>query len=277
MREQLTDSQEGVLKTIVQLEERTGKPPTITEIAEEQNRWRTAVYYDLKALERKGHIERKPGKYRGIRVKPAEKKLVPVFVASDLMQVLEATTNELDEMPCTWFPLHIFADRRELVTGRAFLAPMPDDSMVETGIHPGDFLVVKRGSALCKGDIALVSYREKPLIRRWYPLDEHKVRLQPENIHREEIETLQGQAEPIGKVIGVLRASSDLTSPKEWRQQERELWEKEMAKREMDIRGEVRESIRDLEGECKLLQSEVAKRDREIRKLRESVQRLERG
>jgi len=65
----ITASQAEVLRTITDLAERQGYPPTVREIGDDLGGRSTCVVQrHLEALERKGYITREPRKARTIRV-----------------------------------------------------------------------------------------------------------------------------------------------------------------------------------------------------------------
>lgn len=61
MRDTPTDRQRAVLAFVADFTEREGCPPTLREIGEHLSiRWVAAVNDHVVALERKGHVERRP-------------------------------------------------------------------------------------------------------------------------------------------------------------------------------------------------------------------------
>ena len=91
--------------------------------------------------------------------------------------------------------------------GEEFLLRVKGESMVEAGILPGDFVVVRRQTSAQNGDIVVAlagddEATEEATVKRFFRKD-GRVRLQPENSAMEPM--YPDHVAILGKVIGVFR------------------------------------------------------------------------
>lgn len=77
------------------------------------------------------------------------------------------------------------------------------DSMIEAGIHSGDFVIVKQQQTANNGDIVVaMNEDDEATVKTFYKEKDH-IRLQPENPTMEPIRLKQVTI--LGKVIGLFR------------------------------------------------------------------------
>src|SRR3954466_6934946 len=142
-KEPLTDRQRAVLEFISQSIERRGYPPTLREIGEHMGiRSTNGVNDHLKALEKKGYLEREDLKSRALRpisldgAGPSGAMVdVPILGRVAAGEPILAVEEAEDTVK---------VDRFFLGTNKeVFALKVKGDSMIEAGIFDGDFIFVK--------------------------------------------------------------------------------------------------------------------------------------
>jgi len=76
------------------------------------------------------------------------------------------------------------------------------DSMIEAGIHDGDYILVRQQSIAKDGDIVVALLGEEATVKTFYK-EKNAIRLQPENISLTPI--ISRDVKIIGKVVGLFR------------------------------------------------------------------------
>jgi repressor LexA len=175
-RGKLTHRQSQVLNVIQQSIQRDGFPPTIREIGQELGiRSTNAVNDHLKALERKGFLNRSESKSRGC---------VPVDLHDDLVEVpligriaagqpILAVEQAEDTVRIDRFFLGRTA------TG-IFALRVVGESMIGDGIFDGDFIFVKKQHQASAGEIVVAWIEGEATVKRYYP-EGDRIRFQPAN------------------------------------------------------------------------------------------------
>ena len=170
MRE-LTDKQRRVLEIIQRGVRRTGDAPTYREIARALGVDVRAAYQHVRALERKGCLERTGrGKSGGIRLAPEHVPPVGVPVVGRVAAGTPILAEENIEE-------HIDLGR-EFGLGRhagggkldgaddLFLLRVRGDSMTGAGILDGDLVLVRRQPTVRDGEIAAVVIGDEATVKR---------------------------------------------------------------------------------------------------------------
>jgi repressor LexA len=210
---ELTDRQELVLDFIYDYMEKQGWPPTLREIGSYLGIGSTNGVNDhLVALERKGYLERIPGKSRAIRV-PSQKPKSPARrgpMAADTLEVpllgkiaagapLLATENIEDTVHVDRFFIG--------ATSEVFALRVTGESMIEAGIHDKDFIFVKKRATAQPGDIVVALIDDEATVKRFFP-EKNRIRFQPENAKMAPIYVDRSdfkQTMILGIVVGVYR------------------------------------------------------------------------
>jgi repressor LexA len=84
----------------------------------------------------------------------------------------------------------------------SFMLVVRGESMIEAGILSGDYILVRKQSAVENGEIAVALIGEEATVKTFYKEKNH-IRLQPENSTMDPI--IVPTCEILGKVIGVFR------------------------------------------------------------------------
>jgi repressor LexA len=197
----LTPRQRNVLDFISETVQKKGFPPTIREIGEKFEITSTnGVRAILSALEKKGHIKRKPLVSRGIELLTQTRSS---FVAVPVLGRIAAglPTLAVENIEGT-----IAVDRSFLVGGDIFSLKVVGDSMKDSGIFDGDYVLARMQPEAEKGDIVVAVIGEEATVKRYSP-EKNRIRLEPANPVFQPI--LVDKKSPdfriAGKVIGLLR------------------------------------------------------------------------
>ena len=214
MKERLTERQNEVYEFIRGFMRSQRKPPTLEEVGEALGISSTnAVYKLLRALEKKGYIEREKHKARGMRLvddEPTDPFAMDAGLPS--LPVVSRTPSDqperLWERPQGYLSvddrlLQRANDPEDCLVGRA-----GDDGMNDDGIRKGDFLLIEEvdWNQIPNNQIAAFLVGEELRVRRFY-FANGRIHLRPADRHYTE-ETYAPQASGyylIGRVFAVFR------------------------------------------------------------------------
>ncbi|MDB5054783.1 MAG: Xre family transcriptional regulator [Bacilli bacterium] len=181
-----------------------GYPPSVREIGESVGLASSStVHGHLERLEKKGLIRRDPTKPRAIEILGLDDSAsafshtitrVPLIGRVTAGVPITATENIED-----YFPLPNHFVRGDDV----YMLSVMGESMIDAGIHDGDYVIVRQQSSANNGDIVVaMNEDDEATVKTFYKEKDH-IRLQPENTT---MEPLRLQSVTIlGKVIGLFR------------------------------------------------------------------------
>ncbi|MBK5273768.1 MAG: repressor LexA [Desulfuromonadales bacterium] len=198
--QQLTDRQQQVLDIINDFISRAGCPPTLREIAERLGVNGTlGIMKHLKALEKKGYLNRREGSSRGI-VMPA-----PASQSASLPIVGVVRAGQ-PQPPVEDIEGFFSIDLSQTKGGGTFFLRVKGDSMIDAHIQEGDLALVRPQVTADNGEIVVAMIDGEATLKRFYR-ERDKIRLQPENPDMEPIIIHPGKTEVsiIGKVVGIYR------------------------------------------------------------------------
>ena len=208
MSKRLTLKQRAVLDFIRAENARRGFPPTIREIGERFGLRSTGSVRDhLRALERKGYIERCAHLSRGIVLcatpdaarppAPPPSGTIPLLGEISAGPPQLATEDHTNALPI---------DPALFGGGELFALRVAGDSMVDAGIFDGDYVLVRPQERAESGEIVVALIDDEATVKRFFH-EGRRVRLQPENEAMDPIYLSPQEAElrVLGKVAGVLR------------------------------------------------------------------------
>jgi repressor LexA len=199
--------QKKVLDFILSTVEARGYPPSVREIADAVGLASpSTVHAHLEALQRKGYIRKDATKPRAIEISyapgmgPAGARsgvrhipLVGRIAAGSPTLALESIE---DVMP---LPAAIVGD------GEFFMLRVKGESMIDAGIHDGDYVVVRKQSDATPGSIVAALLEDeatvKTLVRQG-----GKTLLRAENPAFDPIEVTSENSRILGKVVALLRS-----------------------------------------------------------------------
>ncbi|MER2519782.1 MAG: transcriptional repressor LexA [Bdellovibrionales bacterium] len=174
--ENLTPTQEAVLRAITAFKDRRGVAPTVQELADVLSIQPPSVHEMLGRLQEKGYIQREPRKARTMTVvkdfSPRVRQMVGVPVLGKVAAgtPILAIENKVGE---------IMVDAT-LARGICFALQVSGDSMIDVDIKDGDFVVVRQQQLAESGDIVVAMRDGEATVKRLFIAD-HRIELRPEN------------------------------------------------------------------------------------------------
>ena len=207
MRE-MTARQREVLGFIRTFTERHGAPPTVREIGERFHFTARAAFDHLRALERKGMLQRRATDKRVSRTlvlaqRPAPKRAatrdIPVLGRIAAGSPIYATQNLEGTVP-------VSADWLDRKGEDVFALRVRGESMIDAHILDGDLVLVRAQSSAQAGDIVAALVDDEATVKR-FARDGERVVLKPEHPTMKPIVVEPGRADVriLGKVLGVMR------------------------------------------------------------------------
>ncbi|GIO83169.1 LexA repressor [Paenibacillus faecis] len=202
----VSSRQQAILEFIRNEVRMKGYPPSVREIGEAVGLASSStVHGHLDRLEKKGFIRRDPTKPRAIELLGQEESdslgmfahsvtRVPVVGKVTAGMPITATENIEDYFP---LPQQYSSD------GEIFMLSVVGDSMIEAGIHNGDYVIVRKQQTANNGDIVVaMTEDDEATVKTFYKERDH-IRLQPENSTMEPIRLKNVVI--LGKVVGLFR------------------------------------------------------------------------
>jgi repressor LexA len=220
---ELTDRQKQVLEFIEDRIREWGYPPTIREIGEHFGIKSTNGVVDhLKALKRKGFLRQQDMKSRTLTpVVPKRGKLALAKRADTAVPILVPKNNVGVAIPllgkvAAGQPIlaeenaegSVVIDSVLVGDGKKLFAlKVVGESMIDDGIHDGDYIFVRKRNHADPGDIVVVIIDNDATVKRFYP-EGDRVRLQPANATMQPIYVSKRDFKDVqilGIVVGVYR------------------------------------------------------------------------
>jgi repressor LexA len=221
--QKLTERQRAVLTFISASIDERGFPPTLREIGNHLGiRSTNGVNDHLRALERKGYLTREDMKSRTLRlVRPLDgSSSAPPPPPEEHDEVVERD-DDLIEIPILGRVaaglLHEAIEAPEdtvridrMLVGRGadvFGLRIVGESMIEAGIHDGDYVFVRKQLSANRGDVVIALVGDEATCKHFFPERDH-IRLQPANSTMEPILIPKSDwrsTQILGVVVGVYR------------------------------------------------------------------------
>lgn len=214
MARQISQRQRAILQYIQQHTQSHGYPPTVREIGEAVDLSSSStVHAHLKALEERGFIKRDAVLTRAIKITPEGMG----YVLGGDPNVPDFRTQAVINMPilgrvAAGKPLLAVEDIEDyfpipenFINGEGFMLQVRGDSMIEDGIHNGDYVVVRRQPSADNGDTVVAMIDGEATVKRFYK-EKKRIRLEPANRHMKPI--FADSPDLLGKVVGVVRRLS---------------------------------------------------------------------
>jgi len=221
--QKLTQRQKMVLEFIQTTIDTDGYPPTLREIGNFMGiRSTNGVNDHLRALERKGYLTRKDMKSRTLRPTRAVERLVKAAVLppienehafnfDDLLEVpilgrvAAGALQEAIEQPSD----HVRIDRMLVGSSQrdVFGLRIRGESMIEAGIHDGDYVFVRKQLEASRGQIVIALVGDEATCKYYFPERDH-IRLEPANSKMAPIlipKTDWRETQLLGVVAGIYR------------------------------------------------------------------------
>jgi repressor LexA len=210
-KEPLTDRQKQALDFISRSITRRGYPPTLREIGEHMGiRSTNGVNDHLKALEKKGYLEREDLKSRALRPLDRDPSMGREFVDVPLLgriaagQPILAVEQAEDTVRVDRFFLGASSGTRER---EVFALRVVGESMIEAGIFDGDFIFVRKQPTASRGDIVVALIEGEATVKYYHPEGE-SIQFRPANSTMKPIVVRRRDFKAVnllGIVVGVYR------------------------------------------------------------------------
>jgi len=203
----LSARQSRIIDFLREFIEEKSYPPSIREIQGGCNISSTSVVeYNLRILEREGHIRRDREVSRAIELSARNRGMVRVPVigyiaAGEPIPVPSAdawSSEALESLELT----------RDLTRGKegVYALKVKGTSMIDALIGDGDLVVMEQAATAENGEmVAVWLKREKEATLKRFYLERGYIRLQPANEEMEPLYVDPGDVEIQGRVIGVVR------------------------------------------------------------------------
>jgi len=204
----LSTKQRHILGFLRHFREEKDYPPTIRDILRGCGISSTSVVdYNLKVLEREGHIRRDREVSRGIELLGKERRrmvMVPVIGYIAAGEPIPVPTSDTWEME----PLDSVEVSSELTQGRdkVYALRVKGTSMIDALINDGDIVLMQQAATADDGEMvaAWLKAEEETTLKKLYR-ERDRIRLQPANSEMKPIYAAPENVEVQGKVVGVIR------------------------------------------------------------------------
>ncbi len=203
----LTERQQGILDFIDQQNRERGYPPSVREIGKAVGLTSpSTVHSHLNTLQKLGYLRRDPAKPRAIEVRydpnsgavmeRAAVTHVPLVgdVAAGTDVLAHENVEELMPLPSE------FTGEGEL-----YMLRVRGESMINAGIHDGDFVVVCRQDTANNGDIVIAGIPGEEATVKTYEAKGGKITLLPANDALDPMVFTDDEVQVFGRVVTVLR------------------------------------------------------------------------
>ncbi len=197
----LSDRQQNMLQFIRNYLSEHGRPPTVREIGNAVGISSTSVVdYNLRVLERDGHLKRERELSRGIELPGRGAPSIPVMGRIAAGEPIEAIEDPTDTVEVS----------KNLADQGCYALRVKGTSMIEDHIEDGDVVVIKPQATADNGEtvVALLTNGVVPsgeaTLKRIYR-EGNRIRLQPRNAQMQPIYVDPGDVVIQGKVVSVIK------------------------------------------------------------------------
>lgn len=199
MEQELNDRQQSILDYIVRTQDQ-GWTPSVREIARVVGLSPTAVHKYLTTLQDLGYIQRLRGKMRAIEVlRPAAGSsmqfAVPIVGEIAAGEPILAEEN-LDGH------LSLVDEDGARANRDYFALRVKGESMIEAGILPGDYVIVRRQEMADNGDVVVALLDQEATVK-YFRREQDHIRLEPANAAMAPV--IAKEIRVLGKVVSVYR------------------------------------------------------------------------
>ena len=203
MSRPLSTRQKQILHFIEQHVEAHGYPPTVREIGTAVSLSSSStVHAHLKTLQELGCIQRDAVLTRAIKLtqdhvgegRQMSKQVIQVpIVGMVAAGKPRLAVEDVEDV----FPLPV-----DFISGDGFMLEVRGDSMIDDGIHDGDYVVVRRQPSADNGETVVAMIDSEATVKRFYK-EKQRIRLQPANKRMKPM--YFDDIHIAGKVVGVVR------------------------------------------------------------------------
>lgn len=212
MKSRLTERQNQAYEFIRSYMRAHRKPPTLHEIGAALGiRSTNGVFKLVRALEKKGYVEREQHAARGLSLTDADDPFALDEPAPTLLLVSRTPSDQphlLRQRPSGYLTVDPYFLRGVRDEEACLLARAGDDGMNGDGIHKGDFVVVEElpWQELQNGEVAAFLVREELQIRRFH-FANGRIHLRPadRSYTEETFSPVDPGCHVVGRVVALLR------------------------------------------------------------------------
>lgn len=204
MNTPLTKKQNAVLMFMRRYTEENGYPPTLRDIAGHFGfRAIGTVQGYMRALIHKGYITHTPDQARAyipVREKPHTPRPagIPILGHIPAGAPLQAQELCIGELPCAMCTP---------ATEETFALKVTGDSMLNAGIHDGDYVIVHTHASITQNAIVVARIHDEVTVKRFRRVDARRIMLIPENpAFSPQTYGEEDDLTLLGKVIAVYRS-----------------------------------------------------------------------
>ncbi|MEK7570539.1 MAG: transcriptional repressor LexA [Patescibacteria group bacterium] len=193
----------AILKFLQEYIRENGAAPTLTEIAKVFKLSSLATVHEhLAFLEQAGFIKRDRNNTRGIELVEPEQDTA--FTAASMLLPLVGTI-------AAGSPIEAVEDKQEMISvpqelvgkKNAYILKVRGDSMIESLVADGDYVVVEKSELAHDGDMVVAMLDDGTATLKKFFRKKNFIRLQPANTNYKPIDVKNVTIQ--GKVIGVIR------------------------------------------------------------------------
>ncbi len=223
----LTKKQQELLVFIDERLKSDGVSPSFEEMKEALNlKSKSGVHRLINALEERAFIRRLPNRARALEVlqlpealraeRPAltlvASRPAPAPPAVAMLAANDTVTVPLHGRIAAGLPMEALESDRSLSVPSALLGPgdhyaleVSGDSMIEAGIHDGDYALIRRCDTARDGDIVVALINEDEATLKYLRHEKGMIRLDPANSAHQPQRYRPDQVRIQGKLAGLLR------------------------------------------------------------------------
>ncbi len=204
----LSTKQRRILAFLRRFREEKDYPPTVRDILRACGISSTSVVdYNLKVLEREGHIRRDREVSRGIELLGKERRrtvMVPVIgyiAAGEPIPVPTSDTWEMEPLDAVEVSSELTRDRDNVYALR-----VKGTSMIDALINDGDIVLMQQAATAEDGETvaAWLKAEGETTLKKLYR-ERGRIRLQPANSEMKPVYAAPENVDVQGKVVGVIR------------------------------------------------------------------------
>ena len=199
-QDEITETQVAALEMLSHAIDRQGFAPTMSELGENLGITAASAHQLVVQLERKGYVRRQPRKARSLRVIRRPSRTIDSMVSVPLVGVVKAGPAMLAEENCLG---EVMVSSGTVGRGSCFALQIDGNSMKNSDMQDGDFVIVRRQQLAENGDIVVALIDDEATVKR-LSIEDGKIRLLPENRRYRPIEVSPDcDFRLLGKVIAV--------------------------------------------------------------------------
>lgn len=195
--------QKDILNFVRDYIDKYGYSPTLGEIAEAMGLSSLATVHEhLMALVKKGAIRKFEGTVRGIELLD-EFNVKPRTIEIPLLGFIAAGQPIMpytDPGATVAVAPHMVSDKK-----RSYVLQVKGDSMIESGILDGDYVIIEEQNHAVDGDIVVALLDSGLATLKKYFREPDRIRLEPANSSMDPIYVNVGEVQIQGKCSGVIR------------------------------------------------------------------------